>query len=307
MSMSSVYGEANDRAESIATLHRAIELGITLLDTADSYGPHDNEELLGEALQDGREKVFLATKFGVVRGDGGTGLNGSPTYARQAIEVSLRRLRTEHIDLYYLHRVDPDTSIEDSVGAMAEMVKEGKVRFIGLSEVSAETLERAHAVHPVTAVESEYSLWTRDPESGLIAACEKVGAAFVPFSPLGRGFLTGEIRSPDDFDESDRRRHYPRFQGENFAANLKLVDKVKALAAAKGVSPSQLALAWVLAKGPNIVPILGTRRRKYLEDNARAVDVALSEAELADIDAAFPPDAIAGERYPASMMKSVNG
>ena len=307
MSMSSVYGRADDRAESIATLHRAIELGVTMLDTADSYGPHDNEELLGEALVGCRDKVFLSTKFGVVRSEGGAGLNGSPAYARTAIEASLRRLRTDHIDLYYLHRVDPDVPVEETVGAMAGMVREGKVRYIGLSEVNAQTLERAHAVHTITAVESEYSLWTRDPEAGLIAACDRVGAAFVPFSPLGRGFLTGEIRSPDDFDESDRRRHYPRFQGENFAANLKLVDKVKALAVDKGITPSQLALAWVLAKGSHIVPIPGTRRRKYLEDNVRAVDVVLTPGELDGIDAAFPPNAFAGERYPVSMMKTVNG
>lgn len=307
MSMSSVYGQTNDREESISTLHRAIELGITLLDTADSYGPHDNEELLGDGLIGRRDKVFLATKFGVVRDGGNAGLNGSADYARQAIEASLRRLKTDYIDLYYLHRVDPDTPIEESVGAMADMVKAGKVRYLGLSEVSPETLERAHGVHPITAVENEYSLWTRDPEGGLIAACERIGAAFVPFSPLGRGFLTGEIRSPDDFDPGDRRRHYPRFQGENFKANLKLVDEVKRLAARRGISPSQLALAWVLAKGPHVVPIPGTRRRKYLEDNVGAVDVTLTSDELSEIDAAFPPDAFAGERYPASMMKAVNG
>lgn len=307
MSMSSVYGLVDNRAESIATLHRAIELGVTLLDTADSYGPHDNEELLGEALTGRRNKVFLATKFGVVRGDGGTGLNGSRAYARTAIEASLRRLRTDHVDLYCLHRVDPNTPIEESVGAMAEMVREGKVRYIGLSEVTPETLELAHAVHPITAVESEYSLWTRDPEGGLMGECDRIGAGFVAFSPLGRGFLTGEIRSPDDFHESDRRRHYPRFQRENFSANLKLVDKVRELAVDKGVTPSRLVLAWVLAKGPEIAPIPGTRRRQYLEDNVAAVDIALKPEELAEIDAAFPPHAFAGERYPASMMKTVNG
>jgi aryl-alcohol dehydrogenase-like predicted oxidoreductase len=308
MSMSSVYGEADNRTESIATIHRAIELGVTLLDTSDSYGPHHNEELLGEALVGRRDKVFLATKFGVVgREGGGISLNGSSAYARQAIEASLRRLRTDYIDLYYLHRVDPNTPIEESVGAMADLVKDGKIRYLGLSEVSPKTLERAHAVHPITAVESEYSLWTRDPEGGLMAACERIGAAFVPFSPLGRGFLTGEIRSPDDFDASDRRRHYPRFQGENFQVNLRLLDEVKALAAAKGVTPSQLALAWVLAKGSYIVPIPGTRRRKYLEENVGAVDIVLTSAELAEMDTAFPADAFAGERYPASMMKSLNG
>ncbi len=306
MSMSPVYGEASDRKEAIATLHRAIELGITLLDTADCYGPHHNEQLLGEALAGKRDKVFLATKFGVVRGGEGSGLNGSREYARSAIEASLRRLKTDHVDLYYLHRVDPNTPIEESVGAMAELVKAGKVRFLGLSEVAVDTLKRAHAVHPITAVESEYSLWTRDPEAGLMAACEGIGAAFVPFSPLGRGFLTGEIRSPDDLDRDDRRRHYPRFQGENFKTNLALVEKVKAIAAGKGIAPSQLALAWVLSKGEHVVPIPGTKRRKYLEQNIGALDVALSEAELLEIDAVFPPDAAAGERYPASMMTTVN-
>ena len=307
MSMSPVYGQTEDRGEAIATLHRAIALGITLLDTADYYGPHHNEELLGEALTGRRDKVVLATKFGAIRGSGEPTINGSPAYARAAVEASLRRLRTDYIDLYYLHRVDPTVPIEESVGAMADLIKQGKVRYIGLSEVAPATLERANRVHPIAAVESEYSLWTRDPERELMAVCERIGAAFVPFSPLGRGFLTGEIRSPGDFDPDDRRRHYPRFQGANFDANLRLVDKVKELATNKGVTPSQLALAWVLAKGPHVIPIPGTRRRKYLEDNAGAVEVVLSQAEMAEIDATFPPNIASGARYPASMLKATNG
>lgn len=307
MSMSPVYGQNEDRAEAIATLHRAVELGVTLLDTADCYGPHHNEELLGEALAGRRDKVFLATKFGVVRGRGEETIDGSPAYARAAIDASLRRLRTDYVDLYYLHRVDPKVPIEDTVGAMADLVKQGKVRHIGLSEVAPATLERGHRVHPITAVESEYSLWSRDPENQLMAVCERIGAAFVPFSPLGRGFLTGEIRSPDDLDAGDRRRHYPRFQGANFEANLRLADKVRELATNKGVTPSQLALAWVLAKGPHVVPIPGTRRRTYLEDNVAAVEVALSQAEIAAIDAAFPSDAVSGARYPEAMLRATNG
>lgn len=306
MSMSPVYGQKEDRPEAIATLHRAMELGITLLDTADSYGPDHNEELIGEALVGCRDKVFLSTKFGVVRSTGEIALNGSPRYARAALEASLRRLRTDYIDLYYLHRVDPATPIEESVGAMADMVKQGKIRYVGLSEVSPATLERANRIHPITAVESEYSLWTRDPEQELISACQRIGAAFVPFSPLGRGFLTGEIRSPADFDPGDRRRHYPRFQGANFEANLRLVDKVKEFASQRGVAPSQLALAWVLAKGSHIVPIPGTRRRKYLEENVGALDVVLSPDEMKEIDSTFPPDIVSGERYPANMLKDTN-
>ncbi|MEH2276543.1 MAG: aldo/keto reductase [Nostoc sp.] len=307
MSMSAVYSQAENRTESLATLDRALDLGITMLDTADAYGPHDNEELIGTALEGRRKKVFLATKFGLVQRDGGFGVDGSRAHVRTSIEGSLRRLKTDHIDLYYLHRVDSYTPIEDTVGAMAELVEEGKVRHLGLSEVSPQTLERACAVHPITAVQSEYSLWTRDPENGLLTACERLGVGFVAYSPLGRGFLTGKIRSPEDFEPGDRRRSFPRFQGENFNANLALVDKVKALADGKGVTASQFALAWVLARGPHIVPIPGTRRRKNLEDNVGAMDVILTSAELAEIDATFPPDVSAGDRYPASMMGSVNG
>ena len=307
MGMSHAYGTSDD-AESIATIHRAIELGCTFLDTAERYGPFTNEQLLGRALEGRRHQVTLATKCsGDTLDPEEPGTFGRPAHVRAAIEGSLGRLKTDRIDLYYLHRVDPDTPIEETVGAMGELVKEGKARFLGLSEVSPQTLQRACAVHPIAAVESEYSLWTRDPESGVLAACERLGVGFVPFSPLGRGFLTGAIRSPDDLDPDDRRRGYPRFQGENFNTNLALADKVKALAVTKGVTASQLALAWVLAKSPRIVPIPGTRRRKYLEENLGALDVVLTAADLAELDAAFPPDVSAGERYPASMMRSVNG
>ncbi|MES2340573.1 MAG: aldo/keto reductase [Pseudomonadota bacterium] len=307
MTMTAVYGAPSDKAESLATLDRALELGINFWDTADIYGPYENEELLGEALAGRRDKVFLATKFGIVRKGEATGVDGSPAYVRSACEASLKRLKTDVIDLYYLHRVDRDTPIEETVGAMAELVKAGKVRHLGLSETSAETLERACKVHQITALQSEYSLWTRDPESGPLAACERLGVGFVPYSPLGRGFLTGEIRTPDDFGPADWRRSNPRFQGENFNRNLAIVDKVKALAQAKGVTASQLALAWVMSKGEHVVPIPGTRRIKYLEDNAGAVDVVLTAADLAEIDAAFPPDISVGDRYAAGMMGSLNG
>jgi aryl-alcohol dehydrogenase-like predicted oxidoreductase len=309
MGMSAFYG-ARDEAESLATLHRAVELGITFLDTAEIYGPFLNEQLLAKAFPGAaRDQVFIATKFGLEVTDEGApvGLNGSPAYVRKAVERSLRHLGTDHIDLYYVHRIDPNTPIEDTVGEMSRLIDEGKVRHLGLSECSIETLERACKVRQITAVQSEYSLWTRDPEQGILAVCERLGVGFVPYSPLGRGFLTGEIKSPDDFDADDWRRTNPRFQGEAFAANLVLVDKVKALAAAKGCTPSQLALAWVLAQGPHLVPIPGTRRRKYLEDNAGAVDVTFTPAELAQIDAAFPPEAATGTRYAAAMMGSLNG
>jgi aryl-alcohol dehydrogenase-like predicted oxidoreductase len=308
MGMSEFYGEGDER-ESIATIHRALELGVNFLDTADIYGPYTNEELVGRAIQGKRDQVFLATKFGIVRDPNdptSRGVDGRPEYARKAIEESLKRLGVEIIDLYYLHRVDPKVPIEETVGAMAELVKEGKARYLGLSEVSAATLERAHKIHPITAVQSEYSLWTRDPEREVLPACRRLGVGFVPFSPLGRGFLTGAINRVEDLKEGDYRRHNPRFQGENFTRNLRLADDVKALAAKKGVLPSQLALAWVLAQGDDITPIPGTKRRKYLEENAGAVDVTFSIEELALINALFPPDSAAGPRYPESMMKMVN-
>ena len=303
MTMSPVYGQTIDETGAIATLERALDLGVSFWDTADVYGLGHNEDLIGRVLKGRRDQVFLATKFGITR----AGVNGSPDYVAQACEASLKRLGMETIDLYYLHRAEPGRPIEETVGAMAELVKQGKVRYLGLSEVSPETLERACKVHPITAVQSEYSLWTRDPEAGILATCDRLGVGFVPYSPLGRGFLTGEIRSPDDFEEGDWRRSNPRFQGEAFARNLLLVDKVKALAAAKGVTPSQLALAWVMAKGPHIVPIPGTRRVKYLDDNVGAASVSLTAEDLAEIDAAFPADLDAGARYSPAMMAAING
>ncbi|MHB8530635.1 MAG: aldo/keto reductase [Caulobacteraceae bacterium] len=308
MGMSAFYGP-RDEAESVATIHRAIELGVTFLDTADMYGPHTNEELLSRALEGRRDRVFLATKFGIVFDPADPtrrGINGAPDYVRQAVEGSLKRLGVETIDLYYQHRVDPQTPIEDTVGAMARLVEAGKVRFLGLSEVSAATVERACRVHPITAVQSEYSLWTRDPEDEVLAACRRLGVGFVAYSPLGRGFLTGQIKRPEDFAPDDTRPFMPRFQGENFEKNLRLVEKVRQLAGAKGVGPSQLALAWVLAQGEDVVPIPGTKRRSYLEENAAAADIVLTAAELTEIDTVFPPGAAAGARYPEAMMGSVN-
>jgi len=310
MGMSDFYGAGRDEAESVATLHRALELGVSLLDSADMYGPFSNEELIGKAIRGKRDQVFLASKFGILRDPANPalrGVNGRPEYVRSSIEGSLRRLRVDSLDLYYQHRIDPQVPIEETVGAMAALVEEGKVRYLGLSEASAATLERAHAVHPISALQSEYSLWTRDPETnGTLAACRRLGIAFVPYSPLGRGFLTGALRSPEDFAEDDYRRSSPRFQGENFARNLLLVEKVKALAEAKGVTPSQLALAWVLAQGDDLIPIPGTRQRKYLEENVGALDVVLSAAERAQIDAIFPADAVAGGRYPEAVMKMLD-
>lgn len=309
MGMSEFYG-AGDEKESVATLERALELGITFWDTSDAYGPHTNEELLGRTLQGRRDKVFLATKFGIVRDPNDPmkrGISGRPEYVRESVEGSLRRLKTDYIDLYYQHRVDRTVPIEETVGAMARLVEEGKVRHLGLSEASAESIRKAARVHPITALQSEYSLWTRDPETtGTLAACRENGVALVAYSPLGRGFLTGAITKPDDFAEDDYRRVNPRFTGENFAKNLAIVDKVKKFASDKGCTPGQLALAWVIAKGDDIVPIPGTKRVKYLEENAGAVDVKLTAAEVADIDAVFPPDAAAGDRYAANMMGSLN-
>lgn len=309
MGMSDFYTTGSDEKESVATLHRALELGVTLFDTADVYGPHTNEELLGRALKGKREQIFLATKFGIVRTPeqpAVRGANGHPDYVRQAVEGSLRRLGTDHIDLYYQHRVDPTVPIEETVGAMAELVRAGKVRYLGLSEASAQTLERAHTVHPITALQSEYSLWTRDPEeNGVLETCRRLGIGFVPYSPLGRGFLTGALKSPEDFAEDDYRRFSPRFSGENFARNLRLVEKVGELAAARGVKPAQLALAWVLAQGEHLVPIPGTKQRKYLEENVAALALELSAAELAEIDAIFPAGAAAGGRYSEEVMRLI--
>ena len=308
MGMSEFYGPRND-AESLQTLQKAIALGVTFWDTADAYGPYTNEELVGKAIKGNRNKITLATKFGILRDINDPkwrSLSGKPAYVKQACEASLKRLGTDVIDLYYLHRVDPATAVEDTVGAMADLVKEGKIKGIGLSEVSAATLERMHTtVHPITAVQSEYSLWTRDPEVGVLQTCIKHDIAFVAYSPLGRGFLTGQFKSIDDFAPDDYRRFSPRFQGDNFQKNLDLVKKIKAMAAEKNCTPSQLALAWVMAKGEFIFPIPGTKRIKYLEENVGALNVSLTKDELASIDALFPKDSAAGLRYPVNMMGSI--
>jgi aryl-alcohol dehydrogenase-like predicted oxidoreductase len=307
MGMSEFYGKGDD-TESIAVIHRALELGVTLLDTADMYGPHTNEVLVGKAIKGKRDRVVLATKFGIQRGDKPTdrAINGKPEYVRSACEASLRRLGVDHIDLYYQHRVDPSTPIEDTVGAMAELVKAGKIRHIGLSEAGVETLRRASKVHPITALQTEYSLWTRDPEDGILAACRELGIGFVAYSPLGRGFLTGQIKRFDDLAQDDFRRYSPRFQGANFAKNLELVARVEGLAKHKGCTPSQLAIAWVMARGETIVPIPGTKRRAYLEDNLGAEAVTLDASDLAAIDEIAPKGAAAGLRYPEQAMHSVN-
>lgn len=310
MGMSAFYGDRSDEAASIAVIHRALDQGISLLDTADMYGPHTNEILVGKAIAARRHDVFLATKFGIKLDPADPtvrGIDGSPAYVRSACEASLRRLGVDHIDLYYQHRVDPAVPIEDTVGEMARLVEQGKVRFLGLSEAAPETIRRAHAVHPITAVQTEYSLWSREPEdNGVFATVRELGIGFVPYSPLGRGFLTGAIASPQDFEADDYRRHSPRFQGENFARNLQLVEQVKAIAADKGITAGQLALAWVLAQGQDLIPIPGTKRAAYLDENIAALEVALMPDELARIDAIFPPQVAAGLRYPEATMGSVH-
>lgn len=307
MGMSEFYGTA-DENEAIATIRRAVELGIDFFDTADMYGPFTNEKLVGRALRDVRDDVVIATKFGNVRGPNGErlGIRGDAEYVRSACDASLERLGVDHIDLYYQHRVDTNTPIEETVGAMAELVDAGKVRYLGLSEAAPETIERAHATHPITALQTEYSLWSREPEDGIFETVRKLGIGFVAYSPLGRGFLSGQIKSVDDLEPNDFRRFAPRFQGENFERNLKLVERVEEIAAEKGITSAQLALAWVLAQGDDIVAIPGTKRRKYLEDNAASVDIRLDDEDLERLAEAFPRDAAAGDRYPAQVMSSVN-
>ena len=298
MGMSEFYGRA-DEGEAIRTIHRAVELGIDFVDTADMYGPFTNEKLVGHAIADRRDAVVVATKFGNVRGENGErlGIDGSPEYVRRACDASLKRLGTDHIDLYYQHRVDQSVPIEETVGAMAELVAQGKVRHLGLSEASPETIRRAHAVHPITALQTEYSLWSRDPEAEILPTTRELGIGFVPYSPLGRGFLTGRFTQPEDFDEGDFRRNHPRFQGENFTLNLDLVDRVREIAEEKGCTPGQLALAWVLHRGEDIVPIPGTKQVRYLEENVAALDVTLTDEDHALLEEVAPLGAAAGDRY----------
>ncbi|MEG3177457.1 aldo/keto reductase [Sphingomonas sp. RB3P16] len=307
MGMSDFYGVRDD-AESVATINRALDHGVTFLDTADMYGVGANEELVGRVVRERREWVVVATKFGNVRGPDGShrGINGHPDYVRQACDASLQRLGLDVIDLYYQHRVDPAVPIEDTVGAMAELVAAGKVRYLGLSEAAPETIRRAHAVHPISALQTEYSLWSRDPEADLLPTVRELGIGFVPYSPLGRGFLTGHFTAPEDLAEGDSRRLHPRFQGAAFAKNLDLVAAIRTMAADKGCSPAQLALAWVLAQGDDIVPIPGTKRRRYLDDNLGALDVTLSADELRHIDTVLPPGSAEGTRYPAASMATVD-